>query len=607
MSSSFAYTNTRDLQFAIGEWLPVENVFELEPYAGMFSLEDVTELLEGMRDFAKGVLEAADEAGEAHGVTFDGAQVGVCPEIARAFHQIQEEGWGTSNVDPDPEGYRMPRVLFGAAQEMMGAACLSAMGAATLTTGVAELLQEFGNDYVRQTYLPHLYTGEWTGAACLTETTSGSDVGSLTTRALPTDDEGIYTLRGNKQFISFGDHDMGENIVYAVLARVKGARPGTRGLSLFCVPKLWVEPDGSLSPNGVAPVGIEEKMGLHGMPTVRLAFGQTGECRGWLMGADPLDNDGRGQGMSQMFNMINFARLSVGEYALGYAANAVCNAREYAKGRVQGPALGDAGGKRVAIIEHEEIRHSLMYGKAQVDAMRAIVVRAQYHLDMSKYHPDEAVRAQAADWVMLSVPLCKAYPGDAASEVATEMLQVFGGYGFCEDFPAAKVLRDAKVNSIWEGTSYIQARDLVQRKFTMEDGRLYRRLRAFVDDIARKAKAVSSCEVLATQLAAAAADYDVAKQRFDALDAHVQAMFLRRVLRATAVLYAAACLVDQACLAQEKIDAGALGPERVFYEGKLASACFYASSELSRVATLACQLKRADTSALDFDPGVLDY
>ena len=611
MASSFAYGNTRDLEFVIKEWLPLEDVLALDPYAEMFAPEDVPDLLDSMRVFAKGMLEPADEAGEAHGVKFEGGQVHVCPEVSDAYRQLQEDGWGSSNFDDDPEGYRMPRVLFAAAQEMMGAACISAMGAATLTSGVAQLLQNFGNDYVREAYLPYLLSGEWTGAACLTETTSGSDVGTLTTRALPTETPGVYDLRGNKQFISFGDHDMTENIVYCVLARVKGALPGTRGLSLFCVPKLWVEEDGSLVSNGVAPVGIEEKMGLHSMPTCRMAFGQTGQCRGWLMGdlreCDPLLHDGRGQGMAQMFDMINFARLSVGQYCVGYAANAVANAREYAKGRVQGRALAGNDAKRVPIIEHAEVRRSLLAGKAQVEAMRAMLYRAQHYLDLSRFHPDEAVREGALDWVQFSVPLCKAYPGDTVHAVAAECLQVFGGYGFCEDYPAAKILRDAKVNSIWEGTSYMQARDLVDRKFRMKGGALFGRFRKLVDELAEASAGVGECTLPARAVQDAAVRYDQLVEALAGMEVEMRPTYLRRVLEATARLYAAALLVDQARLAADKLAQGCTPQDETFYRGKLAVARFFAANELPFVASLADQMAQPDATAVDVLAESLDY
>lgn len=608
MSSYFGYTNTRDLQFVFQEWLSMGEVYDLPPFADMVGDEDVPELLESMRAYAKGALEDVDAAGESFGVRFEDGAVTCCEEYGSAFQQLQEDGWGTSNLDDDPEAYRLPRSLLMGVHEVASAACLPVVGLMVLTTCVTDLVKRYGNEEVREQYLPHLIAGDWTGALCLTETTCGSDVGALQTRATATDDPRIFTLRGNKQFISYGDHNLGDNIVYAVLARVRGAVPGAHGLSLFIVPKYWEEEDGTLTLNGVSPVGIETKMGLHGMPTVRMAFGQTGECRGWLLGANPADNDGKGQGMAQIFTIINMARMNVSMYATAMAANAVCCAREYAKGRIQGAPTTDPHGQSVPIIEHEDVRLTLLDAKSHVEAMRALVYRTMRFMDLQNFSDDEEVRREAADWVEFGVPICKAYCAEAAWDVITECLQMYGGYGYCEDYPLEKIARDAKVHSLWEGTTYIQARDLVKRKFTMADGRLLGRFREWTEGVVEQARAVPCLSVDAERLAEARAVLNGVIDAVLALPLERQLLVARRVLTATAQVYAAACLLDQAltvCRAQEE---GTAHPgDAVFYEGKLMVMRYYLRNVLPQVNSLSMVVRQDDDTALSYNLDILEY
>lgn len=608
MSSYYGFTNTRDLQFIFGEWLSMDDVFLLDRFAGMIGQEDVPELLESMRAYAKSELENVDAEGEAFGVRFEDGAVQCCEAYTQAFRQLQEDGWGTSNLDEGPDAYRLPRSLLMGIHEVASAACLPVIGLMVLTTCVTDLIQRYGSEEVKSLYLPPLIAGEWTGALCLTETTCGSDVGALQTRAMPTDDPRIFALRGNKQFISYGDHGIGDNIVYAVLARQKGARAGAHGLSLFIVPKYWVEEDGTLVPNGVAPVGIETKMGLHGMPTVRMAFGQNGPCKGWLLGPDTVGETGSGAGMSQIFTIINLARMNVAMYATAMAGNAVCCAREYAKGRIQGAPTDDPKGSSVPIIEHEDIRLMLVDAKAHVEAMRAMVYRTMRFMDLAELHPDEAVREEAADWVEFGVPLCKAYCAETAWSVITEALQVYGGYGYCEDYPLEKICRDAKVHSLWEGTTYIQARDLVKRKFTMAEGRLLKRFLAEVEAMAEAALGTEALAEEARKVSEALACLGDATQRMLAWPLDMRLLYARRALMATARIYGAACLLDQARVAARALDAGADGAgDTKYYQGKIASARYYARNVVPDVVAFAEATKEPDATALQYDLDILEY
>lgn len=608
MSSSFAYANTRDLEFILQEWLPTETIFSAETFLGKISKEDIPETLEAMRVLCKSVLESADAAGEEFGVTFEDTRVGCSPSYKEAFSTIQMDGWGTGSVDDGPDGWPLPRIIYAAGQEMMSASCLPVMALVDLSTGVAELIRTFASDQLKQMYLPKLYEGEWAGAMCLTETTSGSDVGSLRTRAKVTDDSRIFHIEGSKQFISFGDHDLTDNIVYALLARVEGAKEGSKGLSLFIVPRIWVNEDGSLVDNGIHPVGVEEKMGLHGMPTVRMAFGQSGVCRGWLLGNNPLENGGCGDGVADMFQMMNSARLAVGMYSLGSAANAFYNAREYCKGRIQGSLLGDRAGGKTTIIHHEDVRRGLLAGKAHVEALRAILYKTMYYRDLERYHSDPEKRKEASRWISFATPLCKAYPSDVVWEVIAEELQLFGGYGYCEDFPMAKIARDSKIHSIWEGTNYIQSADLVFRKFDERESQplkdFQKQITAFVSGVNMPTS--FDCE------------FDIFKKAVSGFNEivgligsspdNVKALYARRVLTATAQLYASWCLLEQAVVASCRLgDLSESHSDYVFYHGKLASIRYYIRNVTPNISMLAESLRAPDTTAINADLGIFEY
>lgn len=608
MSSNFAYANTRDIEFVLGEWLPTENIFNLDRYAGKVEKADIPEFLESIRVLSKTVLEPADLAGEEFGVTFEDTHAGCAPEHKEAFATIQMDGWGTSSIDDDPDAWAMPHIVFAAGQEMMAAGCVSVSALVTLTTGVADLIQTYGSEEVKEIFLPKLFEGEWTGAMCLTETTAGSDTGAMRTRAKVTDDPRIFNIEGNKQFISYGDHDLTDNIVYALLARVEGAKPGVKGLSLFIVPRYWPNEDGTLEDNGVYSVGIEEKMGLHGMPTLRLAFGLNGTCRGWLLGENPLDNDGNGTGIAQMFKLMNFARLGVGFASLGFAANAVYNARDYCKERVQGSLYGADPSDKTTIIHHDDVRRALMAGKSQVDAMRAMLYKTAYYYDLAHTHPDSEMREQAGRWVSFTTPLCKAYPSDTVWEIAAEQLQLFGGYGYCEDFPLAKIARDSKIESIWEGTNYIQASDLVFRKFEEHDRQS---LTEFRKAIAKFLKTERDNEELKSEfvrLRKAVESFDEIVSFVQNAPYHLKAEYAKRILTATAQLYASWCILDQATLAVKCLKGlEKTHPDWAFYQGKIASARYYLRNITPSISLLAECLKDPDPTAIEADLEIFEF
>jgi alkylation response protein AidB-like acyl-CoA dehydrogenase len=347
-----------------------------------------------------------------------------------------------------------------------------------LTLGAAELIEGFGTHDQKERYLRRMFTGEWAGTMCLTEPHAGSDVGSARTSAVKRPD-GTYAIKGTKIYISGGDQDITENIVHMVLARVQGAPAGTKGLSLFIVPKKRLAADGSLVSNDVQCASIEHKMGINGSTTAVLNFGDTDDCVGELVGTT------ENLGMPQMFRMMNGARIAVGVQSVSVASSAYLNALEYAKDRKQGSSIAqwkDATAPRVSIIEHPDVRRMLLDMKSRVEGIRALIVKLAYHLDAVRatQGKDDAAAAMHQGQVDLLVPLVKAYGSDQAFRVCETAIQTYGGAGYTRDYPVEQYARDAKIFSIYEGTNHIQAMDLVARKLMQAGGA---NLQTFLGDV----------------------------------------------------------------------------------------------------------------------------
>lgn len=414
-------------------------------------------ILTGIGEFAAGEWRPLDRIGDTVGArwTPDGV---VMPEGYRAAYQAYVAGgWGTIGSPADFGGQAMPFAVATAVLETLGTANLGFALAPTLTVGAIEALTHHGSAEQQARYLPKLATGEWTGTMNLTEPQAGSDVGALTTRAEPVGD-GNWRIRGTKIYISFGDHDMADNIVHLVLARTPGAPAGTKGISLFLVPKYRLDADGNPGePNDIRVVSIEHKMGLHASPTCVLSFGDHGDCIGELIGAE-------GAGMRAMFTMMNNARLNVGLQGVQVAEAATQRAVAYARERVQSPRAS-AGGAPVAIIEHPDVRRMLLRMTAQTMAGRALVYYAAGQVDRATLGI-EGAKAR----LDLVTPLAKAHGTDIGCEVASLGVQVHGGMGYVEETGAAQHYRDVRITPIYEGTNGIQAADLVGRKLSGDSG-----------------------------------------------------------------------------------------------------------------------------------------
>ena len=418
----------------------------------------VEAVLEGAGAFAAGEWAPLERAGDEIGAKWTESGV-VMPEgFAAAYKAYVDGGWGTIGSPVSHGGQGLPVSLATAVMETLGTSNIGFALAPMLTVGAIESLVHHGTERQQDLYLPHLATGEWTGTMNLTEPQAGSDVGALRTTATPRGD-GTFLIKGTKIFISFGDHDMADNIVHLVLARTPGAPAGTKGISLFLVPKYRLDPHGNPGDfNDVRVVSIEHKMGIHASPTCVLSFGDHDDCIGELIGNEM-------GGIVAMFTMMNNARLNVGLQGVEVAERATQRAVAYARERIQSARAGAASRESVAIIEHPDVRRMLIRMKAQTQAARALVYYAFGQLDRA-HAGDKAAKAR----LELLTPLAKAHGTDLGNEVASLGIQVHGGMGYIEETGAAQHFRDARIFPIYEGTNGIQAADLVGRKLSMDNG-----------------------------------------------------------------------------------------------------------------------------------------
>ncbi len=611
MASNFAVNNIRDFEFIIQEWLPTEGVFNYPQFVDYYSKDDIKSVLEPVLKMCKTVIEPTNAENETHPATFADGKVITPPSFGPLFHKLQEEGWGTSNIDNSRDAMVLPEMLNAAVWELICAANPTFMPYILLTSGAAGLIQSFGDEQVKSMFLPKMMNGTWSGTMCLTEPGAGSDVGDISSKAYPTDDPRIFKIKGNKIFITGGNNDFTENIIHLYLARVEGAKSGTSGISLFVVPKLWVNEDGSFEDNDFENTGIEHKMGQHGSVTAALSAGENGNCRGWLLGIDPRENEGKGEGMAQMFQMMNMARMETGHMALSCIINAFANARDNAKVRVQGRLLTNPKAGRVAIINHEDIKRTLMMGKAHIEAMRAMMYRVYLAFDQRHRDPDPAVRQAANDLIEIATPLCKAYPSDEGWWLIGEAIQSYGGYGYCEEYPVSQIARDMKIYSIWEGTNYIQSMDLVGRKMNMKGGSVFG---AWVQEMVDFYEANKGNQALSKEFVNLGKALDAYKDMLKALAEYSKInmsmipLYSHRVLTATAQLFCGRQILDQAILADKK--AKEVGPDHFdykFYTGKVATAKYYVRNVVPNVWAVAEIVIDGDTSAIDVPVDVFEY
>ena len=451
----------RDMRFLLNELVGLAEIAAL-PGCESATPDLVEAILDEAARFARDVLSPINRAGDTEPPVLADGEVTTTPGFRDAYEKFIAGGWNALSCDPDYGGQGLPRVVACAVDEMWQSANLAFGLCPLLTRGAIEALALCGTDAQKQTFLPKMVEGVWTGTMNLTEPQAGSDLSAVRSRAVPEGDH--YRITGTKIFITYGEHDYTDNIIHLVLARLPDAPEGVKGISLFVVPKFLVNPDGSLGArNDVRCVSLEHKLGIHGSPTAMLAYGDNGGATGYLVG-EP------NRGLEYMFIMMNAARFAVGLQGVAISERAYQQALDYARTRTQGTEAGVRGGPRVPIIKHPDMRRMLMTMKATTEAGRALAYTAAAALDAAHRHPDPAARARIQARAELLIPVVKGWSTENAVEIASLGVQIHGGMGFIEETGAAQHLRDARILPIYEGTTGIQANDLLGRKIARDQG-----------------------------------------------------------------------------------------------------------------------------------------
>ncbi len=597
-------TDLRELHFLLFEQFKLGELLGKGPFEAWGEEEVRTSISEGYR-FVKEVTGPLNATGDIEGCKLVDGRVKTPTGFKEAWDKLYAAGWKAMCVPPELGGAGSPFSPYIVVEEFMSGANTAFNMYAGLAYGAGEVIGHFGTPEQKQLYAMRMFNGAWGGTMCLTEPHAGSDVGSASTAAKKNPD-GSYSIKGTKIFISGGDHDLAENVVHLVLARVEGAPAGTKGLTLFIVPRVRTDENGVLGvDNDVRVTALEHKMGINGSATCVLTFGDSDGCIGWPVGGDSKLN----QGMPQMFVMMNAARISVGMQGLALASSAYLNALEYAKDRKQGASMThwkDPTAPRVSIIEHADVRRMLLDMKSKVEGLRALAVKLTHHQDQVTFYKgtDDAKTAYNQGQVDLLVPLMKAYGSDQGFRVCETAIQTYGGAGYTRDYPVEQYCRDAKILSIYEGTNHIQAMDLVGRKLGQAGGQNFQ---AFIGDVQKFVAAHSAHPTLGAEvkrLGSAAEAVSGSAMRllmwFQSGNVAMVPLAANRFLEMMSELALGWLLLDAAVISLETVKSVEAGhPDVAFYQGKVQSALFFARNTLPGVAYKAELLGLEDKSGVE--------
>ncbi len=566
----------RDVDFVLHEQFQVGDLSKHEMFAD-FNKKVADMVITEARNLAVKEILPTQKIGDEVGCKYANNEVTTPEEYKRAWELLAEGEWMALSRDPEVGGQGMPETLALAAKDYFQGANMALMMFIGLTHGAARLVEGFGTAEQKATYLENMYTGKWAGTMLLTEADAGSDLGALTTSAVKNSD-GSYSITGNKIFITSGEHDLTENIIHPVLARIEGGPEGSRGISLFLVPKYFVNEDGILGArNDVYCTGIEEKMGIHGSPTCSIALGSKGNCTGWLLGQE-------NKGLSQMFLMMNEERMMVGSQSLGCASSSYLHALEFARTRIQSAAIGSRDKKSVAIINHPDVRRMLLTQKMYVEGMRSLLLYVANCEDKARITDSDEEKEKYGNLIDILIPICKGYVSDRAVDVCNLGIQIFGGYGYTSDYPVEQLLRDVRICPIYEGTNGIQAMDLLGRKLGMKNGKLFMDFMGEIKKTVAEAKEMDALIELAERV-------DVAVDKMGEVAMHMGRTAMSSDMKKA---FAHACpfmdvvgdvtmswmLLWRAILAGQKLEKGAKRKDMAFYSGQLKSAEYFIRSVL---------------------------
>ncbi len=569
----------RDMQFVLNEVAGLEEICAL-PGNEECSVDLVESILDEASKFATGVLDPINSVGDRTGHVCKDGVVTTAPGFKEAYKLFAETGWNSMPFDPEYGGQGLPAVVSMAVNEMWKGANMAFGLCPMLTGGAIEAIAHHASDELKQIYLPKMIEGTWTGTMNLTEPNAGSDLAAISSKAKAVGD-GSYLVSGTKIFITWGEHDVAENIIHLVLARLPDAPPGLKGISLFLVPKFLVNADGSLGKrNDLICASIEHKLGIHGSPTAVMSYGENEGAVGYLIGDE-------NKGIGYMFTMMNHARVNVGLEGVGIAERAYQHALWYARERVQGKIIGDKSDEKKTILHHPDVRRMLMDVKSRTEAMRTLAYYAAANID--KAHAGDAAAQSRVD---LLTPVVKGWSTEQGVELSSTALQVFGGVGFVEETGAAQYYRDSRITTIYEGTTAIQANDLVGRKLAREKvpGAA---MQALVAEMSADA------EVFATnpQLAGIAENLKnginslstAAKWILATYETNPQAVHAGSVpfLKLTGIVVGGWLMAKSAAIAVGHL---ADGTTDDFYQAKLATANYFAAHQLPFAAAYAAEI-----------------
>ncbi len=582
----------RELRFVLEELLGADALAACPAYAE-YSDELGASILDEAGRFAESVLDPLNRPGDREGAHWSAQGVRTPEGFKDAYRQFTAGGWPQLGADPRFGGQRVPQALDSAVQEILASANLAFKLCPMLTHGAVHALALSASPAQQQLYLPRMVRGEWTGTMVLTEPQAGSDLGLIRTRAVPEGDH--YRVFGQKIFITWGDHDFTENTIHMVLARIDGAPTGVKGISLFIVPKVLVNPDGSLGErNEVKCMSVEHKLGIHASPTCVMQFGQDKGAIGYLVG-EP------NHGLEYMFVMMNTARLAVGVEGYAVGERALQQASEYARTRLQGKPPGKTGHAPAPIIQHPDVRRMLLTMKSCTEASRALALYAGLQLDLGAHHPEQAVRRAALDRGELLIPIVKGWCTETGNETAAIGMQVHGGMGFIEETGAAQYLRDVRITTIYEGTTGIQSNDLIGRKLTRDRGAA---MAAFLAEMQRELRAsdpkdAAVVETREATLRAVALLERTTQSLLTSLGHQPERAFAVSVpyLKLCGVVIGGWLLARSAALAANRIE----GEGRAFYQAKIRTAHFYAKQILPQSLGLAQIVEEGADSVLATD------
>ncbi|MBE7940618.1 MULTISPECIES: acyl-CoA dehydrogenase C-terminal domain-containing protein [Ramlibacter] len=586
----------RDMRFVMHEVLKVADEYQAMPRHAEVDVDTINAILEEGGKFAAEVTFPLNQGGDAQGCTLDKTthEVATPQGFKEAYHKYVEGGWPSLSCDPDFGGQGLPIVVNQAFYEMLNSANQAWTMYPGLTHGAYEALHAHGTEAQKRMYLPKLTSGEWTGTMCLTEPHCGTDLGLLRTKAEPQAD-GSYRITGQKIFISAGEHDLVSNIVHLVLARLPDAPAGSKGISLFVVPKFRVNEDGSLGErNGIYCGGLEHKMGIHGNATCQMVLDG---AVGTLVGQP-------NKGLAAMFVMMNAARLGVGIQSLGLTEVAYQNALAYAKDRIQMRSLSGTKAKDKPadpIIVHPDVRRMLMTAKAYAEGGRALAMYSALLIDRELSHPDEKVRKEAAEMVALLTPIVKAFLTDNGWIATSECLQVFGGHGFIREWGMEQYVRDSRINMIYEGTNTIQSLDLLGRKILGNQGATLKKFGKLIGKLVEEegvnekmAEFINPLAMLGEQMTKFTTELGFrAFQNADEVGGAAVPY-----LRVAGHLVFGYFWARMAQVALREIQAGNTDP---FYQGKLQTARFYFARLFPETAMLMRQARSGVKALMDTD------